>query len=92
MPTNSPAYTPSLRVISTTESSLLIPLTSRVTPALPFPLTSNIAIIVLSRVIRKLNLTMVRDFEELATRRECAALLTDLRLQISREALGREQP
>jgi hypothetical protein len=74
-----------LRAISTIESSLLIPLTSVTTP--PYPLTANLAVIVLSRTIRCLNRLRAHTLEDLAARRESAAVLAGLRLEIQREAL-----
>jgi hypothetical protein len=71
---------------STFESSLLIALTNAETPPRSCPLSSHAAIIVLTRTVRALNLIVVKDFDELAERREIAALLTGLRFEIQREA------
>ncbi len=57
-----------------------------------FRLEPHHAVIILSRCIRSLNLIMVNDLQELAARRETCALLTGLRLEISRESLRGEQP
>jgi hypothetical protein len=73
------------RAISTIESSLLIPLTSVASP--PYPLTANLAVIVLSRTIRCLNRLKAHTLEELAARRESAAVLAGLRIEIQRESL-----
>jgi hypothetical protein len=54
-----------------------------------FPLEMHHGVIVLSRVIRSLNSMQVETVEELMDRRETCALLIGLRLEISREALGR---
>jgi hypothetical protein len=77
------ANRPSLRNISTIESSLLIPLTSASAP--PFPLTANVAVIILSRTIRSLNRLKAHTLEELAVRREAAAILAGLRIEIQKE-------
>jgi hypothetical protein len=55
-----------------------------------FRLEPHHGVIVLSRVIRKMNLMKVETLEELITRRETCALLTGLRLEISRESLRGE--
>jgi hypothetical protein len=73
-----------LRTISTMESSLLVPLTSTATPS--FPLTANVAVIILSRTIRTLNQQKAHTLEELAVRREAAAVLEALRMEIQKEA------
>jgi hypothetical protein len=52
-----------------------------------FRLEAHHGVIVLSRVIRKMNAMTVETLEELMTRRETCALLTGLRLEISRESL-----
>ena len=70
----------------TIESSLLVALTDQSSPR-TFPLSKHCAVIVLSRVIRALNLVRVQSFEELAARRECAASLIFLRLEIQRESM-----
>jgi hypothetical protein len=64
------------------ESSLLVPLTNAQTPPRDFQLTRECGVICLSRVIRALNLTPARTFEDLAIRRECAAMLIFLRIEI----------
>jgi len=55
-----------------------------------FRLEAHHGVIVLSRVIRKLNLMKVETLEELIARRETCALLVALRLEISRESLRGE--
>ena len=55
-----------------------------------FALQPHHAVIVLSRCIRSLNVTRCETVEDLIARREACALLAGLRLEISREALGRE--
>jgi hypothetical protein len=54
-----------------------------------FSLQPNHGVIILSRVVRSLNALQVDTVEELMDRRETCALLIGLRLEISREALGR---
>jgi len=49
-------------------------------------LSPECGVIILSRVLRGLNRMQLDSFEELASRRECAALLQNLRLDIQREA------
>jgi hypothetical protein len=69
------------------EASLLVALTNSQTPPRNFSLTLECAVIVLTRTVRALNARQVRNFEELAERREIAALLIGLRLDIQREAV-----
>ncbi|MGC1416893.1 MAG: hypothetical protein WA817_16525 [Candidatus Acidiferrum sp.] len=57
-----------------------------------FQLEPHHGVIILSRCIRSLNAMKVQTIEEFSCRRETCALLTGLRLQISREALRGELP
>lgn len=67
------------------ESSLLAQLTNAETPPRPSPLSLNCAVIVLSRALRALNRIRIEDFEELAQRRETAAVLVFLRIECERD-------
>jgi hypothetical protein len=67
------------------ESSLLATLTNVETPARTGPLSLNCAVIVLSRTLRALNRLSIRDFDELNQRRESAAVLVFLRIEIERD-------
>jgi hypothetical protein len=69
------------------ESSLLAQLTDSAKPARKFSLSSECAVIVLTRAVRALNRTPAESFEDLTTRRECAAILVFLRLEIQRETM-----
>jgi hypothetical protein len=70
-----------------TETSLVGLLIDAKTERRTFRLEAHHGVIVLSRVIRKMNAMTVETLEELMTRRETCALLTGLRLEISRESL-----
>jgi len=72
---------------STIESSLVGTLTDTNAPSRAFGLSQHCGVIVLSRVIRSLNLTRAETLDELYTRRESAAVLASLRMQIQNEVL-----
>jgi hypothetical protein len=67
------------------ESSLLVPLTDETRPR--FVLSYHAGVVILTRTVRALNLIRAECFEDLAQRRECAALLIGLRQDIQREAM-----
>jgi hypothetical protein len=77
--------------VSPLEASLLVVLTNSATPPRPFRLSKTCAVVVLSRTIRSLNLTKAENLDELYTRRETAAVLANLRMEIQRETM-RERP
>jgi len=81
-----------MKTPSTFESSLLVPLTNEETPPRKFALSRECGVICLTRCVRALNETKANSLEELAERRETAALLIGLRLDIQREALLAECP
>ena len=66
--------------------SLLAVLTCAELPPRNYPLSPHVAVIVLSRCVRSLNLTKIESLEELGLRRETAALLIGLRGDIQRQA------
>jgi hypothetical protein len=68
------------------EGSLLATLTNIENGPRLSPLSPNCGVICLSRVIRSLRLTPAETLDELYLRRETAALLSELRHEISREA------
>ena len=73
--------------ISQFENSLLVPLTNRNTPPRAIKLSREAAIIILSRCVRALNAMRAATLEERENARESAAILTALRLELSRESL-----
>jgi hypothetical protein len=68
------------------ERSLLALLTNSETPARGFQLSHHAGVICLTHVVRALNLTRAETLEELEMRRESAATLAALRIEIQREA------
>lgn len=66
--------------------SLVGILTNTDTPLRPSPLSKECGVIVLTHVVRSLNLLRAETLEELWERRESAALLVGLRLDIQRES------
>jgi len=74
---------------SVPSDSLVATLTDEQTPRRTFHLSQSCAVIVLSRVLRSIIKTRVDSFEELAVRREAAALVQGLRIDIERERQAR---
>ena len=66
---------------------MIATLTNALTGPRNFPLSRECAVIVLSRCILAMNRSAVRTIEEDAVRREAAAVLAGLRIDVQRELL-----